>query len=271
MKILVLGSEGQIGQYLCEGALKARHVLKRMDLELGYDLRSSFHNDHITNVFESADMVYFLAFDVGGSSYLADRQFSYPYINNNIRLMDNVFRILRHTGTPFIFASSQMSNMLESSYGMLKRIGEFYAQALGGITVRFWNVYGEEKHPEKFHVISDFIEGARSGSIQMRTDGLEMRQFLHGRDCADALLKLCDHYSVLDPMDYYDVTSFQWTTIKALADTIGRMCGAKVIPGISQDHTQTKQNEPTDKILEFWKPKISLEDGIKELLSLERQ
>ena len=41
-------------------------------------------------------------------------------------------------------ASSQMSNM-SYSHGTLKRVGELYTESLGGLVVKFWNVYGIEK------------------------------------------------------------------------------------------------------------------------------
>lgn len=264
MKIAVLGSEGQIGQYLCSALLDAGHEVMYVDLELGDDLRTPSYST--IYAIAAADLVYFLAFDVGGSQYLAAHQYSYQYIDNNISLMQNVFSLLERETTPFIFASSQMSNMLDSPYGMLKRIGEFCTQALAGVNVRFWNVYGKEQHPDKFHVITDFIKGAQQGAIHMRTTGDESRQFLHGVDCAAALVTLGDRFEELDNKTYYDVTSFEWTTIESLANLIANMYDAAVFPGIEWDHTQSIQNEPTDKILEYWKPMISLEEGIRNLM-----
>ena len=58
---------------------------------------------------------------------------------------------------PFVFASSQMSNMSYSPYGVMKRVGELYTKSLNGLIVKFWNVYGIEKDMEKAHVITDFI------------------------------------------------------------------------------------------------------------------
>ena len=95
-----------------------------------------------------ADFVHFLAFDVGGSTYLAKYQNTFDFIHNNMKLMTNTFELLREYNKPFIFASSQMSNMSFSIYG-LKAMGERYARVLGGLTVKFWNVYGIEHDPEK--------------------------------------------------------------------------------------------------------------------------
>ena len=65
-----------------------------------------------------------------------------------------------------------MANMSYSSYGLTKSIGEKITSVLGGVTVKFWNVYGVEHDPEKTHAITDFINKARNtGVINMLTDG----------------------------------------------------------------------------------------------------
>ena len=46
---------------------------------------------------------------------------------------------------PFIFLSSQMSNLIDNEYGVSKRLGEFFTYGYHGINVRIWNVYGYEK------------------------------------------------------------------------------------------------------------------------------
>ena len=75
--------------------------------------------------------------------------------------MKNTFELLYKEKKRFIFATSQMSNMIYSSYGVLKRIGEDITKSLGGISVRFWNVYGIENDMEKSHVVTDFIIKAK--------------------------------------------------------------------------------------------------------------
>ena len=72
-------------------------------------------------------------------------------------MMVNAFEYIARYKKPFVFASSQMSNMSYSPYGVMKRVGELYTQSLNGLIVKFWNVYGIEKDMEKAHVITDFI------------------------------------------------------------------------------------------------------------------
>ena len=60
--------------------------------------------------------------------------------------MSNTFNLLKKYNKKFIFASSQMSNMDFSSYGVLKKIGEDITKSLNCLYVKFWNVYGIEKY-----------------------------------------------------------------------------------------------------------------------------
>ena len=166
MKILVLGSEGIIGNGLCKKLKTLGHEVSGWDILLGpeQDLRISAPD------MSSFDFVFFLAYDIGGSKYLINKTTS--FINNNMKIMINTFDELEKSGTPFIFASSQMQNM-DHPYGTLKRIGENYTTILGGLSIRFWNVYDYEEVSVKSHVIPDFIKQfINTGRIKLLTDGV---------------------------------------------------------------------------------------------------
>ena len=63
--------------------------------------------------------------------------------------MTQTFGLLEQYKKPFVFASSQMSQMSYSPYGVMKRMGELYTESLNGLIVKFWNVYGIEKDMDK--------------------------------------------------------------------------------------------------------------------------
>ena len=179
MKYLVLGSDGQIGHPLCDYLRRMGHEAMGFDIAANSeeDLRSN--KDLLRQRMREADFVFFLAFDVGGSRYLKTYERTYEFISNNTKIMDLTFDALRELQKPFIFASSQMANMTHSSYGVLKALGDFYTRTLNGLVVKFWNVYGVEHDPEKFHAITDFIiKAKRQGRIELLTTGEETRQFL---------------------------------------------------------------------------------------------
>jgi nucleoside-diphosphate-sugar epimerase len=216
------------------------------------------------------DFVFFLAFDVGGSRYLKKYQQTFDFIHNNMRLMTNTFECLKETGKPFIFASSQMSAMNHSSYGVLKKIGEYYTSCLGGLIVKFWNIYGAEKDLEKSHVITDFILKAKNTrTIDMLTDGKEARQFLYVEDCCECLDVLSTKYHSLEKNKPYHISGFKWNTILEVAEEVSSCFkGTTIKPSLNTDSVQRSEKlEPDKYILNYWAPKTSLREGIRKVVS----
>jgi len=196
-------------------------------------------------------------------------QKDYIFIDNNLRIMNNVFSLLHEHKIPFIFASSQMSNMVNSNYGLLKLIGERITESLGGISTTFWNIYGKETETDKFHVINDFIRMAvQTNKINMLTNGNEYRDFLHTSDCSTALSVILENYYDFISIKNIHISSFKWTKILDVAKIISEISGATVIPGLSNDSTHDLElREPDPFLLDFWVPKVRLVDGIKDLYS----
>lgn len=271
---LILGSAGVVGTALLEEYSDDKDVLPiQFDVQHNPEMDLTQHIDNVWEYVDISDFVFFLAYDVGGSKFLDKNKNNISLIQNNCRMMDNVFEVLKETKKPFIFASSQMSNMLHSSYGVCKAVGEHYTTALGGKFVRFWNVYGPEHDDEKAHVITDFINSAHDDKeIRMLTDGHEKRQFLHTIDCGKCLSTIASKYDEIGDDEVLDITSFKWNTIRDIADIVSKYIpDTKVIPGDKKDMTQRDmQNEPNDNILKYWKPTITLDQGIKELVEVYR-
>ena len=168
MKYLVLGSEGQIGKPLVNflrlgGHEAIEYDFRRNSLEDLRLLHLRKQRDIFLEKIENCDFVFFLAFDVGGSKYLSKNENDFSFLHNNISLLRNTFELLREYKKPFIFTSTQMSDMVHSSYGNAKLIGEKYTKSLDGLFVKLWNVYGSELdiQEERCHVITDFIRSAK--------------------------------------------------------------------------------------------------------------
>ena len=276
MKVTILGSGGQIGAYLSEYLQKKGHDVTNVDVVDGIhnDLRVT-PNTHVESKIENADFVFFLAIDVGGSRYLKKYQHTFEFVNNNTRIMANTFRLLERYKKQFVFASSQMSNMSYSPYGVMKRVGELHTTALKGLTVKFWNVYGIEKDMEKAHVITDFIRrGFEEGEFEMLTDGTEERQFLYAEDCCQALETVMECYSDFKPEDPLHITSFNSTSIAEIASHIQgqfNLIGkdeVKIKPGLAKDSVQMdKRNEADTYITGWWTPKTGIADGIAKVFA----
>ena len=273
MKITILGSSGQIGAYLTEYLRGKDYEVTEFDIARhgGEDL-TQIPNHNLDLAIKNADFVFFLAFDVGGSRYLKKYQHTFKFIDNNTRMMANVFGLLEKYNKRFVFASSQMSNMSYSPYGVMKRVGELYTTTLKGLTVKFWNVYGIEKDHEKAHVITDFIRrGFEEGEFEMLTDGTEERQFLYAEDCCEALETVMENFTDFKPEDPLHITSFRSTSIKEIASIIqgqfqliGKQVNIK--PGLAKDSVQMdKRNEANTYITGWWLPKTTIDKGIAKV------
>jgi len=273
MNVAVLGSSGQIGAYLTDYLRKKGHFVREFDIANSYhEDMTHIPNPFLRNVIMDSDFVFFLAFDVGGSHYLKKYQHTFKFIDNNTRMMANVFGHLADYKKPFVFASSQMSNMSYSPYGVMKRVGELYTKSLGGLIVHFWNVYGIEKDMEKAHVITDFIrKGFEDGDFEMLTDGEEARQFLYAEDCCEGLEAVMNNYDEFYANDPLHITNFDYTSIREVAIIIEnefKLIGKpiNIIPGEASDTVQLDKRNEADRFIEkYWSPKTDLETGIAKV------
>ena len=272
-RVLILGSSGQIGAYLTEYLKEKDYDVREFDSVNGeHQDMTHIPNPFLRNVIMDSDFVFFLAFDVGGSHYLKKYQHTFKFINNNTRVMANAFTLIEKYNKPFIFASSQMSNMSYSPYGVMKRVGELYTKSLNGLIVKFWNVYGIEKDMEKAHVITDFIvKGFETGTIDMMTDGTEEREFLYAEDCCEALETIMQEYSDFTSDNELHITTGVSTSILGIARTIqslfkeiGKEVG--IAPSPSKDEVQKDaRNVPDSYIRKWWEPKTSVSDGVRKV------
>ena len=273
MKVTILGSSGQIGAYLTEYLRDKGHEVTEFDKNYSIDHdMTKIPNYQLRHAIKDSDFVFFLAFDVGGSRYLKKYQHTFKFIDNNARMLAGAFEHLAEHGKPFIFASSQMSSMSYSPYGVMKRVGELYTRSLNGLIVKFWNVYGIEKDHDKAHVITDFIrKGFETGVIDMMTDGTEQREFLYAEDCCEALEQVMLEYSEFTSDSELHITSFRSTTILEIAKIIQGIFKANG-KTVAVEKAQTKdevqkdaRNEANPFIRKWWKAKTSIEDGIEKI------
>ena len=279
MRVTILGSGGQIGSYLTTYLSKKGYIVREFDVLNGeHQDMTHIPNTYLRNAIMESDFVFFLAFDVGGSHYLKKYQHTFKFINNNTRIMANVFGYLEDYQVPFVFASSQMSNMGYSPYGVMKRVGELYTKSLNGSIVKFWNVFGIEKDMEKAHVITDFIvKGFETGVIDMMTDGTEEREFLYAEDCCEALETIMGCYDQFTCDDELHITTGISTSILEIAQIIQvlfRNIGkeVEVIPASSKDEVQKDaRNIPDPYIKKWWRPRTSVEEGIAKVFEVMKK
>ncbi len=273
MKIAILGSSGQIGSYLTEYLREKNHEVFEFDIVNGeHQDMTHIPNSYLRNAIMNCDFVFFLSFDVGGSHYLKKYQHTFNFIDNNARMMVNVFGLIEQYEKPFVFASSQMSSMSYSPYGVLKRVGELYTKSLQGLIVKFWNVYGIERDMEKAHVITDFIhKGFKTGKIDMMTDGKEQREFLYAEDCCEAMETILQNYNSFSSDDELHITTGASTSILEIAQYIQVLfkkinLEIDIVPNKSKDEVQKDARNISDPyIKKWWTPKTNIVDGLSKV------
>ncbi|MCX6181586.1 MAG: NAD(P)-dependent oxidoreductase [Bacteroidetes bacterium] len=221
IKNLVLGGSGMIGTHLCEYLRSKGEEVISLDLLDGFDLRK----DNLDR-YKDVDFVWFLAWEVGGSKFLNDKDNFISIIKNNTQICSNVFQFLEDTKIPFLFASTQLAAP-DNVYGVTKLLGENWTKALGGKIVRFWNVYGWEDPGERSHVITDMVLNAlKNKHIQLMTNGEEERQFIYAEDCVRNLYKIKSLKGA-----EFDLSDGQWISIKDLGQLIAEKLDARVSIG----------------------------------------
>ncbi len=276
-KILILGSNGQIGGHLVDFFKeKKKYEILKFDISYGnsFDLRN-FNNKKLEKNIKKSDFVFFLAFDVGGSRYLKKYQRTYDFLINNLLIMSNVFRLLKKYNKKFVFASSQMSNMDFSPYGTLKRLGEDVSKSLNCLYVKFWNVYGIEKEIEKSHVITDFVLMAlNKRKIDMLTNGNESREFLYADDCSKGLFKIMSNFNFfIKKGKELHLTTSKKIRIIQIAKIIKKILSKRNIeirinPSKRKDELQNNVNNLSNKFfLKYWKPEYKIEKGIEKIIN----
>lgn len=257
MNNLIIGSSGFLGKRLCLFLKNKGQSVVEFDIKNGYQ----FDARSVDLPLDGVDRVYFLAWDVGGAKYLYNKECQIMQMEWNSQLMNNVFPQIKKI--PFVFISSQLSEKVDSVYGVQKRTGEVWSKIYNqGASVRLWNLYGYiEEFSERSHVVSDFVfQALKYGKIEMMTDGSEKRQFIHIDDVCEGLLQSFN----LKEKDYtYDITSKDWISVYEVAKIIQENTGCDIIRGINSGETVFIENKKT---IPGWNTQISLRDGIKKMI-----
>ena len=161
----------------------------------------------------------------------------------------------------------------KSPYAFHKAVGEGYMRLftevydLPTISLRFFNVYGPRADPENEYslVISKFLKQKQEGKhLTIYGDGEQSRDFVYVDDVVDALIAAMEKGSVKS--EEINICSGERITINKIADLIG---GEKdYLPIRKGDVLHTLGSNSKAKRLLNWKPKTSMEDGIRGFKAL---
>lgn len=244
-------------------------------------------------------MVILAAAKVGGIH--ANATYPAEFIYQNLQIQNNVIDSAYHNGCKkLLFLGSSciypklcpqpireeylLSGPLEptnDAYALAKIAGIKMCQAyrkqygFDAISAMPTNLYGpgDNYHPENSHVIPALIrrfhEAKASGadSVTIWGTGRALREFLHVDDMADACVFLLENYS---DFEHVNVGSQQEHTIMEVAGIIARVVGFE--GAINTD--SSKPDGTPRKLMDSgklwgmgWKPRVELEDGLRDAYS----
>jgi UDP-glucuronate decarboxylase len=140
--------------------------------------------------------------------------------------------------------------------------------------MRIFNTYGPRMSPDDGRVVSSFIvQAIRGAPITIFGDGSQTRSFCYVDDLIDGMVRfMATPAETTGPVNFGNPGEF---TIRELAETIIRLVGSKSqithVP-LPQDDPKHRKPDVTyaEKTL-GWRPKVSLEDGLRETIGYFRQ
>ncbi len=297
-KILVTGGAGFIGSHLCE-RLVARgddvlcldnfftgakanvaHLLKADNFEL-------LRHDVTVPLVVEIDEIYNLACPASPVHYQYDPvQTTKTSVHGAINMLGLAKRTgakILQSSTSEVYGDPEVHPQPESYKGNVNPIGpracydegkrcaetlffDYHRQNNLNIRVcRIFNTYGPRMHPEDGRVVSNFIMQALRGEpLTLYGDGSQTRSFCYVDDLVDGIMGLMDAPDEnTGPMNLGNPNEF---TIRALAETIAEMTGAKseiiYMPLPEDDPTQRCPDITLAKSVLGWEPKIQLRDGL---------
>ncbi len=153
----------------------------------------------------------------------------------------------------------------ESPYGQNKVDAEKILSAGPHIALRYFNVY-----PSRSGVISHFIRLAKENKdIEIAGDGSQVRDFIFIDDIVEANIKAMEYAN--DHFEVFNIASGVGITIKELAELIIKLCksSSKIIftPPRKGDIQYSIADISKAKEKLGWQPKVTLEEGLRKLLS----
>lgn len=286
-RVLITGGAGFIGSHLTEKLAEKYEVIaldnfysgKKENIE-EYNVEivkgSVLNEKLIKKIFlKKIDYVYHLASQISVVYSLKNPIFdAMTNIIGTINLLRNAKKVKKfiYFSTAAVYGIPEYLPIDEkhplnpiSNYGISKMSSEFYCKNFGipFVILRPFNVYGIRQSNEYAGVISKFIGNAKKGiPLKIFGDGNQYRDFIHISDVVEVAEKIKEKEGL------FNVGTGKKTTINELAKIVSRF--KKKIEIVYRKEIKGDIKESVANIEKLkkeinWKPKIELEDGIKEL------
>ena len=305
-RVLVTGGAGFLGSHLCDRLVAAgddvvcvdnfytgnKHNIAHLRDQPNFEL---IRHDITLPLYVEVDEIYNLACPASPVHYQRDPvQTTKTCVHGAI----NMLGLAKRTGarifqasTSEVYGDPEVHPQKESYWGRVNPIGirscydegkrcaetlffDYHRQYGLDIKVaRIFNTYGPRMHPDDGRVVSNFIVQALKGDpITIYGDGSQTRSFCFVDDLVDAFLRLMKtDNEVTGPVNLGNSAEF---TIAELAGLVVELVGSSseiVYRPLPQDDPLQRQPDLTltSQLLD-WRPKVSLEEGLRPVIDYFR-
>lgn len=303
MQYLITGGAGFLGAALANWLANTGHEVRVLD-DLSSGDRSAllpavhFTRGDINNIpllwsmLQDVDCVYHLAARVSvAQSVLYPRDYNATNVGGTVSLMEAI----RDAGVQRVVLASSGAIYgdqprqpvretdapnLDTPYAISKWAAEQYVHTIGRlwgietVALRIFNAYGPGQSLPVSHapVVPRFMKAALSGgSVVIFGDGQQSRDFVYVDDVVQALVQAATAKQVNRLV--LNIGSGQETTVNALVDAVEAATGRSINRVWNKEKSGGVQRLVADinqaKELLGFRPRISLNDGLQQMLALD--
>ena len=306
-KILVTGGAGFLGSHLCERlVMEGRDVLcvdnyftgtKHNVVQLLRSPRFELMRHDITfPLYVEVDQIYNLACPASPIHYQFDPvQTTKVSVHGAINMLGLAKRVkarILQASTSEVYGDPEVHPQTESYWGRVNPLGpracydegkrcaetlffDYYRQHQLDIkVVRIFNTYGPRMHPNDGRVVSNFIvQALRGENITIYGKGNQTRSFCYVDDLIDGLVRMMDtQRGFTGPVNLGNPGEL---SILELAEQVLRLTRSKSrirFKPLPKDDPRQRCPDITlaGKQLK-WRPKVALDDGLKETIRYFRR
>jgi nucleoside-diphosphate-sugar epimerase len=280
MKILITGHKGFVGSYFWKKLDTPGNYLYGVDIKDGIDCRDFFKSTNI-----QFDLVIHLAAIVGGRETIEGRPLA---VADNFSIDSEFFQwCLKTKPKKIVYFSSSAAypieyqidgnskklkedmcliyspKMPDMTYGFSKLVGEYLASFIDNVFIfRAFSGYGPDQ--DLSYPFPKYIERAKlkNNPFEIWGPGTQTRDFIHIKDIVNAVITAVDN-NINGPINLGWGRS---TSFVELAELVTKEAGYSPSIITRPDKPVGCMHRVSDnsKMLSFYTPKITLEQGIRE-------
>jgi len=279
VKILITGSSGFVGLALIKALKSSDHSVNTIDVRQNGDLRDR----NVVKKIPRFDIVYHLAGKVGIAESLTN---SFEFYSTNIYSTHNILELCERYSAKMVYISSYIYGNPQylpiderhpvnpqNPYSYSKYIGEILCKsfsenhAVRSIIVRPFNIYGPNQ--ASTFLIPTIISQIKTGTISLK-DPNPKRDFLYIDDFIKALLAFIEN----EPKEneIFNLGSGTSLSVRSVVNIVKKYSKSSFDVIYKNNY---RHNVVTDCVADItkaksllkWSPSISMDTGLKSLLS----